>query len=238
VFFSVNSGLTWTARALPWPAADTWCFTSFNGAIYAGDMGLYKSTDMGLSWKLVYGMTFDSAGMPVDSKLVHDLAVSGGALVCAMNPGGIMISTDGERWRSWIEGGLQDDWVFAALAVRPPHIWALRSFFGNAYYRPLGELTGTGTPEMPIPASYALDQNYPNPFNPSTSIRYSIPVRTHVTLAIYNVVGEAVAVPVDEWKEAGVYAVAWNPAGLASGTYVARMQAGPYVRSVKLLLVR
>lgn len=75
------------------------------------------------------------------------------------------------------------------------------------------------------PTKFALDQNYPNPFNPSTSISFTLPASGNVTLQVYNVLGQVVATLLDGSLEAGMHSVTWTPVGLASGTYVYRLQA-------------
>ena len=89
-----------------------------------------------------------------------------------------------------------------------------------------------------IPQAYGLKQNYPNPFNPSTTIRYALPRAGHVTLKVYNLIGEEIAVLVSAQRAAGEHEVHWNPAGLPSGVYFSRLQAGEFVATRKLLLVR
>jgi hypothetical protein len=88
------------------------------------------------------------------------------------------------------------------------------------------------------PVTLALDQNYPNPFNPTTMIRYGLPVRTQVTLTIFNTLGQQVAMLVNGDMEAGYHEVLFDGSKLASGVYLYRMQAGSYVETRKLLLVR
>ncbi|HTO93104.1 MAG TPA: T9SS type A sorting domain-containing protein [Bacteroidota bacterium] len=78
--------------------------------------------------------------------------------------------------------------------------------------------------EAQAPARFALAQNYPNPFNPSTAITYSLPARSFVHLAVYNVLGQMVAELVNTEQEAGSHNVEWRPTG-ASGIYFCRMDA-------------
>ncbi len=89
-----------------------------------------------------------------------------------------------------------------------------------------------------IPASFLLMQNYPNPFNPSTTIRYGLPNRSHVTLTVFNTLGQEVAQLVDEEQDAGYHEVKFGGKGLSSGVYFYRMQAGDYIQTRKLLLCK
>jgi hypothetical protein len=89
-----------------------------------------------------------------------------------------------------------------------------------------------------IPQEFRLEQNYPNPFNPSTTIRYGLPVRSHVRVAVFNTLGQQVAVLQNGEQEAGYHEVKFDGSKLASGVYLYRMQAGSYVETKKLLLVR
>jgi hypothetical protein len=88
------------------------------------------------------------------------------------------------------------------------------------------------------PLVFALHQNYPNPFNPSTTIRYSMPHTSFVTLTIYNTLGQQVAQLVNEQQQAGYHDVVFRGDGLASGVYYYRIQAGDFVASKKLLLLK
>jgi len=89
-----------------------------------------------------------------------------------------------------------------------------------------------------LPSAISLSQNYPNPFNPSTTIRYELPKASHVTLKVFNVLGQEVAVLVDEMQDAGFKSVAWDASGFASGVYFYRMQAGTIIETKKLILIK
>lgn len=93
-----------------------------------------------------------------------------------------------------------------------------------------------GKPQLP--GQYALSQNYPNPFNPATTIRYSISHRSQVFLAVYNTLGQQVATLVQGPQEAGSYEVKFDGSVLASGVYFYRLQAGDFVSSKKLVMVK
>ena len=83
-----------------------------------------------------------------------------------------------------------------------------------------------------IPTEYELSQNYPNPFNPTTSIEYSVPEESRVSIKIYDLTGSEVARVVDGYKKAGRYRLTLNAENLASGIYFYHMRAGEY-NSVK-----
>ncbi len=89
-----------------------------------------------------------------------------------------------------------------------------------------------------ISTDYALQQNYPNPFNPVTTISYSLPVKSQVTLVVYNTLGESVVQLVNGEKEAGNYEAEFNAISLPSGIYFYRIQAGSFVETKKMVLMR
>jgi hypothetical protein len=88
------------------------------------------------------------------------------------------------------------------------------------------------------PLRFNLEQNYPNPFNPSTTIKYALPRASQVNLSVYDILGREVSVLVNDRRDAGVYEVKFDGSNLASGVYFYRLQAGTYVETKKLLLVR
>ncbi|MBP8976205.1 MAG: T9SS type A sorting domain-containing protein, partial [Bacteroidetes bacterium] len=88
------------------------------------------------------------------------------------------------------------------------------------------------------PKEYALHQNYPNPFNPVTKISYEIPVKSQVTLKVYDMLGREVARLYDGEREAGRYEAEFNGMRFASGVYFYKLEAGSYTAVKKLLLVK
>jgi hypothetical protein len=85
---------------------------------------------------------------------------------------------------------------------------------------------------------FELLQNYPNPFNPSTIIQYSVPTRSSVMLKIYDILGSEVTTLINEEKDRGVYSVNFDASGLASGIYLYRLQAGSFVQTKKMILLK
>lgn len=90
----------------------------------------------------------------------------------------------------------------------------------------------------PKPTNFALEPNYPNPFNPVTTIRYALPSAQHVKLSVYNMLGQEVAILVDEVQDAGYETIFFDAVNLPSGAYTYRMVAGSFTDVKKLLVVR
>ena len=88
------------------------------------------------------------------------------------------------------------------------------------------------------PRDFSLYQNYPNPFNPVTMINYQLPMTNDVELSIYNVLGQKVAILVNERQQAGNHQVEWEASGFASGVYYYRIHAGEFVDVKKMILIR
>ena len=89
-----------------------------------------------------------------------------------------------------------------------------------------------------VPNSYSIS-NYPNPFNSRTKIRYTIPSDVFVTIKVFNVLGQVVFTLVNkEFKKAGYYEVRFDGTNLASGLYLYKIEAGPYVQTKKMLLLK
>ncbi|HBQ60210.1 MAG TPA: hypothetical protein DD671_11470 [Balneolaceae bacterium] len=98
-------------------------------------------------------------------------------------------------------------------------------------------LTSNGL-ENEKPKSFELKQNYPNPFNPTTNIGYSVPNTAHVTLEVFNVLGQKVATLVNERQNPGRFNVTWDASNVSSGVYLVRMTAGSYVNTNKMMLIK
>ena len=85
---------------------------------------------------------------------------------------------------------------------------------------------------------YVLYQNYPNPLNPTTIISWQSPVSSHQTLKIYDILGNEVTTLVDEYKSAGSYEVEFEALGLTSGIYFYKLQAGSFIETKKMILLK
>ncbi len=93
-------------------------------------------------------------------------------------------------------------------------------------------------PQTALPKEYALLQNYPNPFNPLTTIEYHLPRPGEVRLRLYNLRGQLIRTLIDDYRPAGVHAVALSDDRLASGVYFYRLEAGGFTHTRKMVLLK
>lgn len=112
----------------------------------------------------------------------------------------------------------------------------------NGYINFLKEIGGISAiaaePGLSAPGKFVLSQNYPNPFNPVTTINYEIPRKSHVTIKVYNLLGQEIAILVDESKPGGRYSVDWNAQNMTSGIYYYKIEADNFSAVKKLTLIK
>jgi len=89
-----------------------------------------------------------------------------------------------------------------------------------------------------LPIEFNLSNNYPNPFNPSTTIEFTLPKTSKVKLSVYNVLGQEVAVILNENMNAGVHKITFNGERLSSGLYFYKLVGGEYVSVKKMMLIK
>jgi hypothetical protein len=92
--------------------------------------------------------------------------------------------------------------------------------------------------DLGAPKKFELSQNYPNPFNPATTIRFNLPEAANVKLTIFNLLGEQIKTLVNEFKEAGVHTINFNAENLNSGLYIYKLEAGSFIQTRKMTLVK
>jgi hypothetical protein len=118
------------------------------------------------------------------------------------------------------------------------HVVYVGSGPSNMYFDGPDISVGVKREQNPVPVDYSLAQNYPNPFNPSTTIAFSVPVQSLVTLKVYNIIGQEVASLVNGPMAAGSYSVTFDARSLSSGTYFYRISSGSFVQTRKMVLLK
>ncbi|MBU1299414.1 MAG: T9SS type A sorting domain-containing protein, partial [Bacteroidetes bacterium] len=163
--------------------------------------------------------------------------VSGTNLFAGTDGGGVFLSTNnGTSWTAVNTGLTYTDVL--SLAVSGTNLFAGTSG-GGVWRRPLSEMvTSVQRLSTNLPTHFSLEQNYPNPFNPATTISFSLPSKSFVSLKVFDALGREVATLLSEELPAGTYSQQWNAASLPSGVYFYRLQSGSFIETKKLVLLR
>ncbi len=98
--------------------------------------------------------------------------------------------------------------------------------------------TETAIEDISVPTAYSLEQNYPNPFNPMTTIRFNIPESNHVTIKLYNMLGQEMSTLLSEYKDAGSFKLTLDASSLPTGTYFYSISAGDFNTVKKMVLIK
>jgi len=112
--------------------------------------------------------------------------------------------------------------------------WSGSAYVYNGFTSPVG----VESERAGIPEEFSLSQNYPNPFNPVTTIEYSLLRSGEMSLIIYNLLGEEITRIIDGYQLAGTHAITWNKSNVSSGIYFYKLQAGDFVQTKKMLLLK
>lgn len=243
---STNNGTSWNLRNTGLPnlyatriaiknnSPET-AFLTFSG--YTNGSKVFKTTDYGVNWTNISG---NLPNIPVNCIFIHP--DNSNYLYVGTDLGVFSTTNGGTNWVQDVSGmanvpvldidyRASDNRIFAATHGR------------SMYSAVLPGVTSVDKYDNSVPDKFMLTQNYPNPFNPFTNFRYSIPQAENVKVSIYNINGEIVAEVVNEFQSAGTYEVSWNGKNslgqqLASGTYIYKVQAGDYVSSKKMILLK
>ena len=232
VFLSTNNGTSWT----PVNSGLTNTYVLSLGVsgtnLIAGTAmgGIYLSTNNGTSWTPVnLGLT-TSGGF-------WSFAVSGTNIFAGSFGGSVFLSTNnGTSWTSVSED--LPGRIVSALVVSGKNLFA-GTVWGGVWRRPLSEMvTSVERTSMDLPAQFSLGQNHPNPFNPSTTISFSVPSKLFVSLKVFDALGREVSNLVAEELPAGTYTRHWDAAALPSGVYFYRLQAGEYLETNRMVVLK
>lgn len=238
---SIDNGQTWTAPVAGlagassvngWAKFDTILFAAANG-------GVFKSLDNGANW------SSSSTGV---TGAVKSIAIVGGTIFVGTSSGFLttnMVYRSDDTGTTWtaIDQGLLPQQTVNKLVADGQYLYA-GTPGRSVWRRLLSQITEVEQIDNPgLPSSFQLAQNYPNPFNPTTSIEFSLATRSHVSLEIFNSLGQRVRVLDDETRAPGTYRVDWNGRNdsgdqLATGIYLYRLTTDAGVITKKMLLVK
>ncbi|MBZ0200535.1 MAG: T9SS type A sorting domain-containing protein [Ignavibacteriaceae bacterium] len=238
---TTDGGATWNPATLNnFPSA--FSLKDFEGvaridgdrAIAIGDKFICITNDKGLNWNYM-----DHGVNGIDSSF-YTIAFSADTLgYIGLFDGTILKTTDlGTTWS--VDTSLVGQHYLYSSAITESG----KAFFGTSTGYIIGEPTILGVKDMNTVKGFTLYQNYPNPFNPSTLIKYNLPVTAHVTLKIYDVLGNEVAELINKDMAAGKHQILFdsysstNKKQLASGIYFYQLKAGDFVAANKMILLK
>jgi photosystem II stability/assembly factor-like uncharacterized protein len=224
VYRSTDHGIGWTeVKSDDWPTAIA---VNQRGDLLLSSRvnGIFRSSSQGLYWL---------QEMP---KPTYDIvANSGGDFFAACGNDGVYRSADGGLSWTQTSSGLSGQSVMDVAATQSGYIFAVTDSSIFRTVRPTTNVKGShGSGYF----SYALCQNYPNPFNPNTTIKFELSQKSQVSLKVFNALGQLVTTLVNGEQEAGYHEVKFNGSNLASGVYFYRIQAGDFVATKRLLLLK
>jgi hypothetical protein len=221
-------------RVIVDPVDENIIYVTFSGLKWRDPQPhVFRSSDMGATWSDI------SSNLP--DAPINALAVDNN------NQSVLYVGNDVGMYVSFNTGG---SWEFLGeglpivtvgdIKIHPTANFLVAGTHGRSMYKiDLDMVTGIETDKENTPLkSFVLEQNYPNPFNPSTSIRYEIGRQQFVVLKVYDVLGEKIATLVNEEKPAGTYEINFNASALTSGVYFYTLDAGSFIETKKMILLR
>ncbi len=246
---TTNSGVSWFAIATGTQAG--WLDIHFVDSLTGwrcSPFGMKKTTDGGFNWVteiLPYGGIIQTNGIGSFSVINRDTLWGNGGYVLYPN------NRVAPFLNRTTDGG--NTWFFQ---IPDTSIHYIGSGFVRFYDKLRGwaydgssgihTITGgdtiwyTGIQKInnKIPKVFRLFQNYPNPFNPVTIINYELKIKSNVKIIVYDITGKEVITLVNQIQNAGVYQVDFSDSNLSSGVYFYRIQAGEFVQSKKMVLIK
>lgn len=249
VWTSTDNGQTWAPTAFNQSGFGAQAIAASGNTVWVGGIGfprgLFRSTDNGTTWA---PLNLSGSTDPIPTDNVNSLAVSGSTLLAlGGGPPTLFVSTNaGNTWIRTMSGLpvsnastlLGNVGKVAFMGASAYLAYRFDDFNGGGVWR--RETTQLSTPQHSSekPTHFWLEQNYPNPFNPSTTITYQLPATSNVNLKVFDMLGREVATLVNERQNAGQYQVRFDATRLASGMYFYRLQAGSFIETKKMMLVK
>jgi photosystem II stability/assembly factor-like uncharacterized protein len=230
IYATVNGGANWSPQvsgttnrltSVYFTNSSTGWITSINGMILITSNG-------GANWSI------QASGLGVLNSVKFADPNTG----WCSGSGGVMFKTtnSGINWyQQYVPVVLNYNSVFPLSAT---DVWAVGDYETIIYTSDGGTLVGSVTNGVNLPGEFSLSQNYPNPFNPETNIKYLITKSGFVSIKIFDILGEEIAVIVNEQKVPGTYEVNWNAKEYPSGIYFYRIESGDFAETKKMVLIK
>jgi photosystem II stability/assembly factor-like uncharacterized protein len=227
VFKTSNGGANWTEINSGLSNMHICQLTVMDTKLLAVTLeGIFESDNDGMNWSA------DTSGI----KNVNCFIVVNNQLLAGTDDNGIYLSNDdGISWTS-LSSGLQGN----------PRVWSLsvssQSVFAGTdkgvWKLPFSEIISEVKNLTGLPTNFTLEQNYPNPFNPITVIKFGLPENAYTRLVVYDILGREVKVLMNSYLEAGYHKVEMSGSKFPSGVYIYRIEAGKYINTKKMILMK
>ena len=231
VLISTNNGNSWSSIHTPDSTVLSVCVNS-KGHILAGTLsnGIFITADDGKNWiQSNNGLT---------NKEVRKIVVDSlGHLFAGTNGGVFQSNNDGISWTQSQPKNLEDQRILSMAFDHEGYLYA-GTAFGSVWRSILPTTLDVKSNAIPVIDDYLLSQNYPNPFNPSTIIEYSVPQTSLISLKVFDILGREVVTLENEEKPSGTYVIEFDGSKLPSGVYFYRIQAGDFIQTKKMILLR
>ena len=238
IYKTTNQGQSWILKTNFGSASPIFAFHFFNednGIATASNGYLLRTTNGGENW---------TQGESLSSSDLYDITFvnqSTGYIVSEgfyENPNIFKSTNSGANWqkqnfRLFTGGHLFgiiniDDTTLVSVGTKGT---VIKTYSG-------GEPVNIPLISSEIPTSFSLYQNYPNPFNPITKIRFSIPSQSDLSLAVYDILGRKIETLFSGNQPSGTYEFKWDASRFSSGVYFYRLEAGNFVQTRKMLLIK
>lgn len=228
ILHTTDGGLHWVSQSAD-PNTDFLYSVSFANSQVGMAVGLFstaiKTTDAGTTWTNFY---------PVNrSQHLNGVFLSDPDNAVIVGYGVIVKTTDGGA--SWIEENTEA--VLTSVFFSDLLHGTTVGSNGVILHTTNGGITSADKRKK-ISMIYELLQNFPNPFNPSTTISFSLPQSQNVELKVFDMLGNEVALLLDEYKSAGEHKIEFNGSELSTGIYFYQMKAGDFIKTKKLVLLK
>jgi photosystem II stability/assembly factor-like uncharacterized protein len=243
VWLSKDTAATWQQSFINENLYGNFTFDFYNSSVgiftRAGDT-FHLTTDGGETWQSISKPAYNN---PLDCKILGADISNRYRIVEAGLNGNLLLSS--VYYNGTLDYGYKIDTytnnnlnkIFVLEQADFPNVWVAGNGFSLLYRQWEKIFTGIEE-EQSVPDQFELSQNYPNPFNPTTTIKFTIPKQSFVTLKIYDLLGREISTIANENMSRGIYELDFDGSNLASGIYIYRLKAGTFNSSKKFVLMK